>query len=708
MMKSARLTLILMLTLISTLYTSNIFAQHGIDTFQLRTLGLSEYVHSFIFSPDGYTLASVGRVGNDEGGYSDEWVILLWDVATGTEKARFGPLGPVRDIVEFEDINFSPDSQTLAGSIMYRNDRYQFESAILLWDVATGTEKARLSGYKHNEIHGIMFSPDSQTLAVFIEDRSDNDRSKWGTVILLWDVATGTEKVRFGPFNALWSINFSPDGQTLAGSIGEINHRYAWEGHILLWDVATGTEKARFGFGSDKARGLNFSPDGQTLARVDGVNILLWDVATGTEKARFGFGSDEARGLNFSPDGQTLASYARSPIVEGQTAEVSGTVILWDVATGTKTATLHRRLSGLVFSPDGQTLAGKFDGNIVLWDLPATQVRITPFPAESPSIGAKLVINVAIAAGQNVGGYQVTIEFDGTALRYVESANGDYLPPGAFAAPPDISDSKVTLAATSLAGTAKGDGTLVTLTFEVVDIKESKLILSESILTDSSGELLPHRFFSGLVTDPQIAPEDVNSDGVVNILDLVKVASRFNQREDIEKEDINGDGIVNIVDLVKVAGALGGGAAAPSLAPQTLAMFTAADVQKWLSAAQQLNLTDATSQRGLLFLENLLAALTPKETGLLPNYPNPFNPETWIPYQLAEPADVNISIYAVDGKLIRTLVLGHRPIGIYQDKSRAAYWDGKNALGETVASGVYFYTLAAGDFSATRKMLILK
>ena len=97
-----------------------------------------------------------------------------------------------------------------------------------------------------------------------------------------------------------------------------------------------------------------------------------------------------------------------------------------------------------------------------------------------------------------------------------------------------------------------------------------------------------------------------------------------------------------------------------------------------------------------------------RKNALLANYPNPFNPETWIPYQLAEPAEVSISIYAVNGSLIRTMALGHQAAGIYQFKSRAAYWDGRNALGEPVASGVYFYTLTAGDFSATRKMLIRK
>ena len=96
------------------------------------------------------------------------------------------------------------------------------------------------------------------------------------------------------------------------------------------------------------------------------------------------------------------------------------------------------------------------------------------------------------------------------------------------------------------------------------------------------------------------------------------------------------------------------------------------------------------------------------QTALLANYPNPFNPETWMPYQLAKPAEVTLNIYAVDGKLIRTLALGHQAAGTYHSKARAAYWDGRNEFGERVASGLYFYTFTAGDFSATRKMLIMK
>ena len=103
-----------------------------------------------------------------------------------------------------------------------------------------------------------------------------------------------------------------------------------------------------------------------------------------------------------------------------------------------------------------------------------------------------------------------------------------------------------------------------------------------------------------------------------------------------------------------------------------------------------------------------LTVVLPQTTQLLANYPNPFNPETWIPYQLAKETDVTFQIYSVNGALIRTFALGHQPAGVYQSRSRAAYWDGRNEWGEPVAGGVYFYTLKTDDSTATRKLLIRK
>jgi hypothetical protein len=237
---------------------------------------------------------------------------------------------------------------------------------------------------------------------------------------------------------------------------------------------------------------------------------------------------------------------------------------------------------------------------------------------------------------------------------------------------------------------------------------------------------------TGTEMPPAPLKGDVNGDDVVNILDLVLVASVLGEAGQDLNADVNGDGFVNILDLVLVAGALGNAAAAPSawyrdlerdfhgnsiafaihsLDPSLstrLIAPTRMDVRQWLAQAQTLDLMDATSLRGVLFLEQLLASLTPKETALLPNYPNPFNPETWIPYQLAEDATVTLTIYDSSGRMVRRLNLGHRLAGYYADKGNAAYWDGHNEYGEQVASGVYFYRLSAGAYSAMRKMLIRK
>ena len=345
----------------------------------------------------------------------------------------------------------------------------------------------------------------------------------------------------------------------------------------------------------------------------------------------------------------------------------------------------------------------------VLTEASATDAALSISPASiaSPAVGEQLELSLKIAGAPAVAGYQATVQFDTTALRYVSSADGDYLPAGAFFVQPVVAGNLVKLNAASLAGESKGDGTLATLTFEVVAVKASTLRLSDVLISNSTGEKSVPQIENAQITEPTGLKEDVNNDSVVNIQDLVLVASNLGKAGQ-KAADVNGDGIVDIRDLVKVAGALGNAVAAPSLHPQFFEMLTAANVKQWLSQAQQFDLTDATSQQGILLLQQLLTALTPRETALLPNFPNPFNPETWMPYQLTKPAEVTITIYAVDGHIVRRLVLGHQPAGIYQTRSRAAYWDGRNEFGEAVASGVYFYTLTTDDFTATRKMLIRK
>ena len=202
---------------------------------------------------------------------------------------------------------------------------------------------------------------------------------------------------------------------------------------------------------------------------------------------------------------------------------------------------------------------------------------------------------------------------------------------------------------------------------------------------------------------------DVNGDGSVSILDLILVARDFERTKVLDlRTDVNGDGKVNILDLTIVARSMDKTIAA---APSALILnnrISPVVVRTWISKAYTENDGSLAFQQGIANLERLLAALIPSESQLFANYPNPFNPETWIPYQLAKPADVTLYIYAANGVLVRRLDVGYQPAGHYQDRSRAAYWDGKNETGESVASGVYFYAFTAGNFRSTRKMLVMK
>ena len=803
-------------------------------TLTRRHTGYYYYVYSVAFSPDGNTLASGSGKGGGE--------IHLWDVNTGRSLRTVTLTGHMDRV---NSVSFSPDDSILASG-------GSSDDNLHLWDVNTGRHLRTLEGHTY-WVDSVSFSPDGQLLASGSQDGTPR----------VWDVNTGSYlRTLTGRGSYGNSVAFSPDGNTLASAGAYWNENHGSSNYIVgLWDVNTNRQIGTLEGHQDRINSVSFSPDGNTLASGSAdETVRVWDVNTGRHlRTLTGHGSLVAS-VSFSPDGNTLASASGGGLVRLWDANTGkhlhslrhtnwvdsvafspdGSILasgssddnlrVWDVNTGRHLRTLTGHTSSVTsvsFSPDGSILAsGSSDGTVLLWEEIETlfiTVKLSPAKVASPMIGKQLTFSLNITNGENVTGYQATLKYDTSALRYVDSANGDYLPRGAFFVPPVVSWNKVTLGATSLAGVSNGDGTLATVTFEVVDVKKSIIAIDETILTDSEGEHLSHLAYGTKVVEPSLLPTDaiisltpssvlspaigerltfniditggqnvkdvaltldfdqsalkhisshsgeylangvgnedgilervtfevlavkastvsvsghlvapngllylpnfesaevilplfgdVNRDGVVNILDLVQVASSFGQPvpEEGNPADVNEDGVVNIVDLVKVAGALGSDAAAPS--SWSLSMdgtLTRDQVQKWLSEARRFTFTDATSQRGILFLEQLLAALTPKETALLPNYPNPFNPETWIPYQLSEDSQVSVSIYDTTGQLIRTLSLGFQSAGFYNSRGRAAYWNGRNELGESVASGLYFYTLTAGDFTATRKLLIRK
>ena len=206
------------------------------------------------------------------------------------------------------------------------------------------------------------------------------------------------------------------------------------------------------------------------------------------------------------------------------------------------------------------------------------------------------------------------------------------------------------------------------------------------------------------------SPWDINDDYVVDIQDLHLISSNFGLKiRTHPKVDVNRDGKVDLTDLLLVSAHLGV-SSGPNAPPANLNIRSEhlGIVEKWLTEARLMDDGSDVFRRGIANLEHLINTTSPTETALLPNYPNPFNPETWIPYQLAKSSDVKITIYDTRGTLIRRLELGHQPAGYYTNRSRAAYWDGRNSLGERVVSGIYFYQLQANNVSSSRKMLILK
>ena len=652
-----------------------------------KTLGEQSWgAESASFNPDGNTMATYNHAG----------ILHLWDVATYELLKTFeNPPELIDHINSDANITFSPDGGTIV-TLTYNTVSHK--QALYLSDVSTGTLRDILRG-PYFWVEYMSYSPDGSTLVVTtdrgiflwdvatgeIRDRLvgnvlnphtaiSPDGETLATGRLLWDISTGTLRkdalldspevfLSYTGSTGIKNVSFSPDGKTLA--IAEFNR-------VMLFDVTTGTLlhtiNGHVGRPQD-AESMAFSPDSSLLATgsvFDSLGkgeLFLWNVATGQQKKNFIEHVGNVYSLSFSPDGKTLA------------AGIDDTVHLMDAATGEISNTFPRKgrnVYSLSFSPDGKTLATGSDDKVRLWDVATGTIRTTfdtIFQEHTPNI------------------WSVKFSPDGRTL------------------------------AASIYNTVH---LWDVATNDIKTILKGHVDDVYSVNFSPNGNLLTSGSVDGTVLLWEIRvskqlKEDINDDGVVNIQDLVMVAAQFGQTGDNKvdqtgnnKVDVNGDGVVNIKDLVLVAGAFGNIPATPTLWHHAKELLTPEIVQQWIEAAKQWNLTNATSQRGIAVLEVLMTALTPKETTLLPNYPNPFNPETWIPYQLSEPAEVILRIYAVNGTLVRTLALGYQPAGIYQTRTRAAYWDGKNDLGESVASGVYFYTLTAGDFNATRKMLIRK
>ena len=321
-------------------------------------------------------------------------------------------------------------------------------------------------------------------------------------------------------------------------------------------------------------------------------------------------------------------------------------------------------------------------------------------------IGAEDVFDMA--------GWQFDIAFDPATLEAIDVTEGDFLKIGGGSTlfqsgSIDNAAGKITgLSAARISTQGVSDtGILLQVRFKAKSAGETELTLDKFQFGSTTGDNIPagpHEI--RIIVEERLTTGDVNRDGVISILDLILVAQQLGKRVPAGSAvDVNGDGVVSILDLIRVAQGIAGSPAAPAVGTNSI---DAPMIEAWIAQARLEDDGSLAFKQGIENLENLLASLIPEETALLANYPNPFNPETWIPYQLAESAEVTLTIYDMNGQIVRRLAVEHQTAGMYQNRSRAAYWDGRNQLGEPVASGLYFYTLTADEFSATRRMMIVK
>ena len=333
-------------------------------------------------------------------------------------------------------------------------------------------------------------------------------------------------------------------------------------------------------------------------------------------------------------------------------------------------------------------------------------------------------LNLNVEGAIDFAGWFCDIVFDPTALEAIEIKEGEFLKDGTSApyfleGTIDNTSGKirnvgsVRLSRNGVSGTGK----LLSVTFTAKTVGDTQVNLANHHAGSSDLQIIRLNSSEFVITVEEriFLPWDVNQDGQVNILDLMQVAQFLGTDASVTPEaDVDRDGTIGILDLILVAQHIGG----PMGSAPTLSLnrdvrierkeLTPVIIRAWISQAILQNDGSIVFREGIANLQKLLKSFVPEKTMLLHNYPNPFNPETWIPYQLAEATDVSITIYAVDGMIVRTFMLGYQEAGKYKSRSRAAYWDGTNSLGEPVASGLYFYMLTAGNFTGTRTMLIKK
>ena len=663
-------------------------------------------ISTFAFSPNGQTVAA------------KKWnsPIQLWDVETGELKRELEAVSE-----EMESLVFSHDGRLIAGA---------GDEGVYIWDAASGQLKTRFATpidsrggwllYPHD--YRIAFLPDNRSIASVSYIKYDQ---KVVASVHVWDAETGQNQLEFG--GNLTGARFAPDGSALAARSS---------GKVGLWDLRTGEELTAFEEGFSQPV---FSPDSRFMAASrhnrenDTRTIQIWDMEAralasvietsnrnymlissnclilarmimplretefvrldiqGREIAQFLVaGSSEIASLSFSPDGGSVASSCNDIWL------TDDGIRIWDVSTGEEKRHIRTYSGPSAFSPDGRTVAGVSYGDMIgVWDA-ETGRTIVELRGYSSSSFAYSPDGKTIAFNNYAGKEQSIVRFLDISTGKTEEALK--APSGRVSKLTFSRDGTVLAASGSeeniylwdvetraILQTVEGVGSVHALAFSpsggsiAVGGEDSIVRVWSAKNGALTGKMIGHE---GAVHALAYSPDgqqiaSAGEDGKVRVWS----AKTFQLKKTLR-------GHIGWVNAV-------------AFSPDSRSLVSGGKdgrVLLWRFDNLPILWSDAKRPNSPLILKN----------ALLPNYPNPFNPETWIPFDLAQRSAVTIAIYNSTGQTIRRMELGELAAGSYRAKGKAAYWDGRNDLGAPAASGVYFARIEAGGYTETRRMVLLK
>lgn len=639
--------------------------------------GDTDYITALKFSPDNQILASGGYNGNVK-----LWKLPNWDL-----------IGTLATVGTVSGLSFSPDSSILAGA--------DYE-AVNLWSTRTGEQITTLHGHI-GWVFSTAFSPDG---AFLTSSGSDGTLRLWDISSFQTDTTDMVRIIYFLPSNR----TAQPDMWTkLDNLIRDVQSLYANQMEAYGYGQKTFTVET-----DEMNQTIVYRVDGNffdSYYHSDTTNKILDEVSTQFDMDKHIYlivaelsnqvieeehvcGVGGSRWIGLEHDVKSLGGYAVIPASGDCFDEEYGKIV---------TAHELGHAFGLDHDFNDESYIMSYGENPNQFSHCAAEWMSVSrfFNTDNVTFNSQTSMHILTSDTYPPNASDFSVIFQITDLDGIHQVQ--------LLVPTSDNDPASGI---KLHSCQRIDAQSSAVEFDISSLTSNPFIRIHLKVIDVYGNITRQEYLLKVGEETTVVNRiDVNGDGTVDNADLVLVAAHFGETvigSVNPNPDVNRDGVVNIIDLLLVVNELNANDTAAPTNLQHPPSLNPITIQQWIDQAKSLTFKDVIVEKGIERLEQLLAAVIPTETGLLANYPNPFNPETWIPYQLAHDSDVRIKIYDVHGQIIRTLDMGHRPAGMYLDRSMAAYWDGRNDRGESVASGVYYYVLSAGDFNATRRMLLRK